>query len=164
MKEFPEVMTVRQVAEYLQVSTRTVYCLLANGQLRGARVGQRDKPGKAWRVRKSEADRFLAGGEWQHAQAAGPDGLTEDEKGRELLKKKWDVEPLHVGTPILGWHCTICGTRTFVLEFATGGLNWPEYCCGCGAKATLETMEFEGRYECSQPWAKSDAAPGRGRR
>lgn len=162
--EGPEVLTAQEVADLLRCNLRTVYALLKHGKLHGVRIGQQAGREKGWRIPRAEVERFLLSAERGHPEAAHRDGFTGEEEARELLKKKWDVEPLHVGTPILAWRCAACGTRTFVLEFATRGLNWPEYCCGCGAKATLETMEFEGRYECSQPWAEDRRAAGRRRR
>ncbi|MGI6163524.1 MAG: helix-turn-helix domain-containing protein [Bacillota bacterium] len=38
-KETPEIMDVRDVAEYLRVSTQTVYNLLKSGKLQAAKVG-----------------------------------------------------------------------------------------------------------------------------
>lgn len=54
-REYPDVMTTEQVAEYLQVALRTVYVLLEKGDLRGVKVG------RVWRIRKAEVDRFLNG-------------------------------------------------------------------------------------------------------
>lgn len=45
-KETPEIMDVRDVAEYLRVSTQTVYNLLKSGKLQAAKVG------REWRFRK----------------------------------------------------------------------------------------------------------------
>jgi excisionase family DNA binding protein len=53
-------LTVRQVAELLQVHPVTVQRWLRAGQLSGIRLPA-DKLG--WRVRRSELDRFLAAGE-----------------------------------------------------------------------------------------------------
>lgn len=51
--DFPPVMTVDQVAAYLQVSTRTVYNMVAAGRLPGAKVGEQ------WRFYRPEVDRWL---------------------------------------------------------------------------------------------------------
>jgi len=56
-KKWPEVMTAPEAAQYLRVDIRSVWKLLAEGKIRGARVG------RVWRIAKSELDRFLRGGE-----------------------------------------------------------------------------------------------------
>jgi len=50
---FPPVMTVDQVAAYLQVSKRTVYNMAAAGELPAAKVGDQ------WRFYRPEVDRWL---------------------------------------------------------------------------------------------------------
>jgi len=50
---FPPVMTVDQVAEYLQVSKRKVYDLAATGEIPAAKVGDQ------WRFYRPEVDRWL---------------------------------------------------------------------------------------------------------
>lgn len=50
---FPVVMTVDQVADYLQVGKRTVYNMVAAGELPGAKVGEQ------WRFFRPEIDRWL---------------------------------------------------------------------------------------------------------
>lgn len=50
---FPPVMTVDQVAAYLQVSKRTVYNMATGGQLPAAKVGDQ------WRFYRPEVDRWL---------------------------------------------------------------------------------------------------------
>lgn len=50
---FPPVMTVDQVAAYLQVSKRTVYNMAAAGDLPAAKVGDQ------WRFYRPEIDRWL---------------------------------------------------------------------------------------------------------
>lgn len=49
----PDLFTPRQLAEYLQLSPRTVYRLLERNELPGVRVGGQ------WRFRKSEVDYWL---------------------------------------------------------------------------------------------------------
>ncbi|MBC7083657.1 MAG: helix-turn-helix domain-containing protein [Firmicutes bacterium] len=56
-KKWPEVMTAPEAAQYLRVDIRSVWKLLSEGKIRGARVG------RVWRIAKSELDRFLRGGE-----------------------------------------------------------------------------------------------------
>ena len=50
---FPPVMTVDQVAAYLQLSKRTVYNMAAAGDLPAAKVGDQ------WRFYRPEIDRWL---------------------------------------------------------------------------------------------------------
>lgn len=50
-------LTVREVAEYLRLSPRTVRLWLQTGKLRGLRVGGR------WRVRESDLVEFLRAAE-----------------------------------------------------------------------------------------------------
>jgi excisionase family DNA binding protein len=40
VKTTPEILTIKQVAELLQVSPDTVYKLAANGELRGRKIGR----------------------------------------------------------------------------------------------------------------------------
>ena len=58
-----DVMTVHEVAEYLKVKDRTIYRLVANGDMPGFKVGG------SWRFRKTEIDLRT------EANAVGPDGL-----------------------------------------------------------------------------------------
>ena len=55
------VITVREVTEYLKVKDRTIYRLVANSEIPGFKVGG------SWRFRKSEID------QWTEANAVGPD-------------------------------------------------------------------------------------------
>ncbi len=48
-----EVMTIREVAEYLKLAEKTVYRLAAEGKIPGFKVGA------SWRFRKSEIDRWI---------------------------------------------------------------------------------------------------------
>lgn len=52
-KEWPEVMTLDQVAEYLQVGIHTVYRLRDSGRLKAAKVG------RIWRVRKADVEAYI---------------------------------------------------------------------------------------------------------
>jgi excisionase family DNA binding protein len=47
------IMTVEDVADYLKVTTATIYRLAQKGDLPGAKVG------RVWRFRKAAIDRFL---------------------------------------------------------------------------------------------------------
>ena len=60
-----DVMTVREVAEYLKVKDRTIYRLVANREIPCFKVGG------SWRFRKSEID------QWIEANAVGPDNAGE---------------------------------------------------------------------------------------
>lgn len=50
-----ETMTIRDVAKVFQISTRTVYRLIARGELPGLRVG------KQWRVPRDVVMRMIGG-------------------------------------------------------------------------------------------------------
>ncbi|HEY8416177.1 MAG TPA: helix-turn-helix domain-containing protein [Thermaerobacter sp.] len=52
-----ETLTPQEAARYLRVSVQTVYRHLRSGRLPGAKVGQQ------WRIRRTDLDRFLAGGD-----------------------------------------------------------------------------------------------------
>ncbi len=47
------VLTIKQIAEYLHVTERTIYNLLQRGELPGFKVGV------AWRFRKEDIDRWI---------------------------------------------------------------------------------------------------------
>ena len=59
------ILTPEEAAAYLKVNPQTVYRNLRRGRLPGAKVGRQ------WRLRRSDLDRFLAGG----ASAAGEEAL-----------------------------------------------------------------------------------------
>lgn len=52
-----EIMTIRQVAEYLQMSPSNVYHLVNKGELPGRKIGG------VWRFVRSEIDGWIAGGQ-----------------------------------------------------------------------------------------------------
>ena len=56
-----DVMTVREVAEYLKVKERTIYRLVARGDIPAFKVGG------AWRFRKGGIDK------WTESHSIGPD-------------------------------------------------------------------------------------------
>lgn len=58
----PEVMTVEQVAAYLQLDRRTVTKLLSTGRLKGVKVG------RVWRIHRKEVDRLLLGDDLREEQ------------------------------------------------------------------------------------------------
>jgi excisionase family DNA binding protein len=63
-KEFPEIMTPEELAEYLRVSRQTIYNLLWRGELPGMKVGTH------WRLKKSDVEKWIL------------------QKGRERIKKR----------------------------------------------------------------------------
>ena len=60
-----DIMTVREVAEYLKVNERTIYRLVANGGIPAFKVGG------SWRFRKAEINR------WTESNAIGPEDAGE---------------------------------------------------------------------------------------
>ena len=54
--ESAPVLSVLQVAAYMNVGRESVLKLLSSGRLKGARIGPE------WRVLRTEVDRFLLGG------------------------------------------------------------------------------------------------------
>ncbi|MDR5695686.1 MAG: helix-turn-helix domain-containing protein [Armatimonadota bacterium] len=50
---YPEIMTVEQVAAYLQLSKMTVYKFIREGKLPAAKIG------KSYRIRRSDVEAFL---------------------------------------------------------------------------------------------------------
>jgi len=55
----PRVLTVAQVADYLQVHPRTVLNRIASGQLAAKNIGSERTHGARWRIRQVDADRYL---------------------------------------------------------------------------------------------------------
>lgn len=49
----PEIMTLEQLAEYLQVSYQTVYKMVRNGDIRAVKIG------RSYRVRKEDVDAYF---------------------------------------------------------------------------------------------------------
>jgi excisionase family DNA binding protein len=54
MKEYPEVMTVKQVAEYLQIDPQSVYKMAQRDKIPCAKIAGQ------WRFKKSVLDEWLA--------------------------------------------------------------------------------------------------------
>lgn len=48
-----EILTIREVAEYLKINEKTAYRFAAEGKIPGFKVGG------AWRFRKGEIDRWI---------------------------------------------------------------------------------------------------------
>jgi excisionase family DNA binding protein len=51
----PELLTLRELAEYLRVSMRTAYQLVSDGQVSAVKVGGQ------WRIPRGELERRLTG-------------------------------------------------------------------------------------------------------
>lgn len=49
----PEIMTLEQVAEYLQVSYQTVYKMVRNKEIRAVKIG------RSYRIRKEDVDAYF---------------------------------------------------------------------------------------------------------
>ena len=61
--ENDEILTVKQAAEYLKLSDRSVHKLISERKLLASKVGLR-----SWRIKKSDIDAFL------HANTNFPEG------------------------------------------------------------------------------------------
>jgi len=48
-----EILTIREVAEYLKIKEKTAYALVARGDIPGFKVGG------SWRFRKGEIERWI---------------------------------------------------------------------------------------------------------
>ena len=62
-----DILTVREVAEYLKLNEKTTYRLAAEGKIPGFKVGG------AWRFRKAEIDRWIAAQEKTNIKNNGED-------------------------------------------------------------------------------------------
>ena len=62
-QQWPDVMTVDDAAQYMQLDASTIRELLRNDQLPGKKVG------RVWRLLKTEIDAYLRG-EWKQNAAA----------------------------------------------------------------------------------------------
>lgn len=51
--DYPEIMTVSQVAEYFQISEMTTYKLVQQGSIPGFKLGRH------WRVKRDDLDDFI---------------------------------------------------------------------------------------------------------
>lgn len=60
-----DIMTIKEVAEYLKLTEKTTYRLAAERKIPGFKVGG------AWRFRKSEIDRWIAGQEQNNRKPNG---------------------------------------------------------------------------------------------
>lgn len=59
-----DILTIREVAEYLKLNEKTTYRLVAEGKIPGFKVGG------AWRFRRSEIERWIEMQEKHHAGRA----------------------------------------------------------------------------------------------
>ena len=50
-----DIMTIREVAEYLKINEKTAYRLAAEGEIPGFKVGG------SWRFKRQNIDRWIAG-------------------------------------------------------------------------------------------------------
>jgi excisionase family DNA binding protein len=73
MKEEPQMLNPRQVAEILGVHQKTVHLWLRSGRLQGVKISYR-----AWRIPQSALDSFLANNSniRSRQQQKGPEGNT----------------------------------------------------------------------------------------
>jgi excisionase family DNA binding protein len=53
-EQFDEILTIEEVAAYLNAGRRTVYCLVASGQIPAFKLGG------TWRFRRTELDSWIA--------------------------------------------------------------------------------------------------------
>jgi excisionase family DNA binding protein len=51
--EYPEIMTVSQVADYFQISEMTTYKLVQEGTIPGFKIGRH------WRVQRDDLDQYI---------------------------------------------------------------------------------------------------------
>lgn len=51
--DYPEIMTISQVAEYFQISEVTTYKLVQEGSIPGFKIGRH------WRVKRDDLDQFI---------------------------------------------------------------------------------------------------------
>ena len=87
MSGYPEILTIEQAAELLQVSTRTIQRMVADGRMPGRQVGSQ------WRF---DRDQLRA---WVRGEAAGPAEMERREQAqdkRELV----DRESLRLGVDV----------------------------------------------------------------
>jgi excisionase family DNA binding protein len=52
-EDYPEIMTVNQVAEYFQISDMTTYKLVQEGTIPAFKIGRH------WRVKRDDLDEFI---------------------------------------------------------------------------------------------------------
>lgn len=52
-KEYPEIMTIEQTAEYLQLGIKTIRRMIEDGDIKASKIRN------TWRIRKSDIDEYL---------------------------------------------------------------------------------------------------------
>lgn len=75
MGDYPEIMTMEQAAELLQVSTRTIHRMVQQGKMPGRQVGSQ------WRFEREQLHEWVRG-EWHQRQPE--ESMTQ----RELIAKE----------------------------------------------------------------------------
>lgn len=64
-----EILTVKELAEYLKIAEKTAYRFVSEGKIPAFKVGS------AWRFRKAEIDRWIAAQEKTNIKNNGEDAL-----------------------------------------------------------------------------------------
>lgn len=64
-----DILTVKELADYLKIAEKTAYRFAAEGKVPGFKVGN------AWRFRKTEIDRWIAAQEQTNIKNDGEDTL-----------------------------------------------------------------------------------------
>lgn len=86
-----EIMTVEQVADYLQLNKLTVYKYLREGRLPASKLG------KSYRIRKSDVDWFLDTAKQDPRRAAAERRGGRPQQGRTLVAPARRAEDIYVG-------------------------------------------------------------------
>ena len=76
MSEFPEILTLEQAAEFLQISTRTVQRLVRDGQMPGRQIGSQ------WRFEREQLRQWVRGEHAPEDTVAAQSELIERERSR----------------------------------------------------------------------------------
>lgn len=100
-----DILTIRQLAEYLMVSEKTVYRMLDRSELPGMRVGSQ------WRFRKQDIDAWLTE-EVRRVEYEGQRGALEQGEASEIA-----ITPLLAAENV--WLAVTPGSRDELLAFLT---------------------------------------------
>ena len=73
MSDYPEILTMQQAAEFLQVSTRTLQRMVTKGEIPGRQVGSQ------WRFDRDQLKEWVRGEGWAVATARAQQDLIERE-------------------------------------------------------------------------------------
>jgi len=106
----PDLLTTRQLAEYLQLSERSVYRLLERGELPAARVGGQ------WRFRKSAVDAWLAQGGAATSEDLGDDVHPSDRAARRASVPETSGMLTHPGPAV----SELLSAANILLDLAAG--------------------------------------------